>query len=130
MTPVIVFGLPFRYRLGHALHRYTLDSFRPMYHHFESQNMNSRLISGIIAIAYLVAAYLTADGETTFKVGLFLILPLACIWFGEAMGGYTGIGMGRGAITTKTPGCLVTAGGWLLLLIPAIIGLIGALCGN
>ena len=89
--------------------------------------MKSRILSGIIAAAYLVGVYLSADGATTFKVGLFLILPLACIWFSEAMGGYTGIGMGKAAITRATPGCFVAFGGWLLLFLPAIMAVIKAL---
>ncbi len=92
--------------------------------------MKSRIISGVIATAYFAAACLTADGETAFLVGLYLILPLACIWFSRAMGGYTGFGMGRGAITTVTPGILIAVAGWLLLLLPAVFGLMGALFGN
>lgn len=92
--------------------------------------MKSRLISGIIGLVYLVGAYLAFDGETAFKVGIFLILPLACIWFSDAMGGYTGVGMGRGAITSTTPGCLVAFGGWLLLFLPVIVGVIVALSDN
>ncbi len=94
------------------------------------EKMKSRILSGIIAVAYLVGAYFAADAETMWKVGLFLILPLACIWFSDAMGGYTGVGMGRGAITSTTPGCLVAFGGWLLLLLPVIIATVMALSGN
>lgn len=82
--------------------------------------MKSRILSGIIAAAYLVGAYLAADGELALKVGLNLILPMACIWFSDAMGGYTGVGMGSHAITSPTPGCLVAFAGWLLLLLPII----------
>ena len=78
----------------------------------------------------MVVAYLAADGEMAFKVGLSLILPMACIWFSDAMGGYTGVGMGRPAITSPTPGCLVAFAGWLLLLLPIIIVEIMALMGN
>jgi len=92
--------------------------------------MKSRVLSCIIALVYLVGAYLAADGETTFKVALFLILPLACIWFSDAMGGYTGVGSGSGAITSTTPGCLVAFGGWLVLFLPVIIGLIAYFSGN
>lgn len=92
--------------------------------------MKSNILSGIVALAYLVGAYVTAGGETTFKLGIFLILPLSCIWFSDAMGGYTGVGMGRGAITSTTPGCLVAFGGWLLLLLPVIIAAIIAFGEN
>ena len=91
--------------------------------------MTSRIISGLIALAYLVGAYVSDGIETAWKVGLFLILPLACIWFSDTMGGYTGVGMGRGAITSTTPGCLVAFGGWLLLLLPLIIAAITAFGG-
>ena len=46
------------------------------------------------------------------------------------MGGYTGAGMGCGAITSTTPGCLVVFGGWLLLLLPLIIASITAFSGT
>ncbi|MGQ9663575.1 MAG: hypothetical protein ACUVWX_14785 [Kiritimatiellia bacterium] len=92
--------------------------------------MKSRILSGIIALAYLVGAYFAADAQTMWKVGLFLILPLACIWFSDAMGGYTGVGMGRGAITTTTPGCFVAFTGWFLLFLPAVVATIMAVCGN
>ena len=86
--------------------------------------MISRILSAIIAIAYLAPAYFTDGGETAFRVGMFLILPIACIWFGDAMGDYVG-GTIRGQyISSTTPGCLVVAGGWLLLILPAIVGLI------
>jgi hypothetical protein len=87
--------------------------------------MIGRSLSILIAAAYLVATYLTSDAATAFRVGLFLILPLACIWFSEAIGDYTGPGMGHGAVDTRTPGCLVAAGGWLLLLLPLAIAAIG-----
>ena len=87
--------------------------------------MKSRIISGIIAVGYLVAAYLVGGPELTLRLGGFLALPLACIWFSEAMGDYTGLNFGtRPAISRTTPGCFVAFGGWLLLLLPIIIGLI------
>ncbi len=86
--------------------------------------MKSRIISGIVAAVYLALAFCSADAETVFHLGIFLVFPLACIWFSDATGGYTGMGMGHGAITSATPGCLVAFGGWLLLFLPIIIGLI------
>ena len=93
-----------------------------------SNNMKSRIISGIIAAAYLVTAYLTANEEAAFKVAIFLILPLACIWFSDAMGEFTGLGFP--SITTTTPGWAVAFGGWLLLLLPLLIWLIMGVVGN
>ena len=91
--------------------------------------MKGRVISGVIAVGYLVTAYLAGGWGLTWRVALFLNLPLACIWFSEAMGGYTG-GTGRGAITGTTPGCFVAFGGWLLLSLPVIVEVIAAIGGN
>ena len=89
--------------------------------------MISKILSAIIAIAYIATACFTDGGETAFRAGLFLILPMACIWFGDSMGGYVGGTMRGQYISSSTPGCLVIAGGWLLLLLPAIIGLISCI---
>ena len=86
--------------------------------------MISRILSAIIAVAYLATAYFTDGGETAFRVGMFLILPIACIWYGDSMGDYVGGTMRGQYISSTTPGCMVIAGGWLLLLIPVIIGTI------
>lgn len=93
--------------------------------------MKSRIISGTIAVIYLATAYVTADAEAIWMTGLFLILPLACIWYSEAVGGYTGLNFGtRPAISRATPGCFIAFGGWLLLIMPLIIGLIVWLMGS
>ena len=89
--------------------------------------MIRKLISLIIAIAYVALAYYFGTGEDAMKMGMFLILPMACIWFSESMGGYVGGTMRGQFISSTTPGCLVEAGGWLLLLIPLIIGIITTL---
>jgi hypothetical protein len=90
--------------------------------------MKSRIFSGIVAAGYVMAAYLTLNGEATLLVGLFLILPLACIWFSDAMGDYLG-GMDP-AITRTTPGWAVAFGGWLLLLLPIIIWSVLGVAGS
>jgi len=95
-----------------------------------SRREMNRLFSAIIAVAYLVIAYLASDVESTIKVGLFLLLPLSCIWYSESMGGYTGTGMGRGAITSTSPSGMVAIGGWFLLLLPAIVVFVSWIRGS
>ena len=85
--------------------------------------MKSRIISSGIALVYLVVASVGGGGVAALKVAIFLILPLACIWFSEPMGNYSGMLMGGGPMT-PTPGWLVAAGGWLLLLLPVILAAI------
>ncbi len=87
--------------------------------------MKSKIISGTIAAVYLVLAYMMGGGEFAFRLLLFLVLPIACIWFSEEMGGYTGfIGFFKPYITQKTPGCVVELFGWILLTLPIMIGLV------
>ena len=90
----------------------------------------NRLLSGLLAGAYVVLALCGGGGaEAGFKVALFLVLPLTCIWFSEAMGGYTGPTW-RAAITALTPGVFVCIAGWLLLLVPAIIWVVYGFIGS
>lgn len=98
----------------------------PVLYNVRLNRMKSRIISGVVALIYLVGAYLEAGGETAFKGGIFLILPLTCIWFSEEMGSYSGMLM-QGGPMTRTPGFLVAAMGWLLLFLPVIIALINGM---
>lgn len=50
-----------------------------------------------------------------------LIFPLACIWFGDYLGQYTGFMRGH-YVSQQTPGCLVVAGGWFFLIgVPVVV---------
>jgi hypothetical protein len=82
----------------------------------------NRTLSGLLAALYVIGAYMAAGVEGTLKVVAFVILPLACIWFADEMGDYIGP-TSSGAITSPTPGILVCLGGWLLLLLPVLIGI-------
>ncbi|MEP6685399.1 MAG: hypothetical protein ABJB22_01370 [Verrucomicrobiota bacterium] len=75
----------------------------------------NRMLSVFIALVYLVAAYKHGGGATTLKLAMFLLLPLACIWFPEPLGQYGGTIRGQ-LMTSSTPAFLVCAGGWLVLV--------------
>ena len=88
-----------------------------------------RIVSLAVAIIYLVISIwafrprFSANLITTILLMLVgLAFPLACIWFGDEVGEYAGP-LWR-PITKTTPGGLVRLGGWMLLLLPVIIGLI------
>lgn len=81
----------------------------------------SRCLSVVVGIAYLMAAVFSGPPEGVVLVGLYLVLPLACIWFGEEIGAFKGVMRGH-LVTSASPGCLVAAGGWLLLLLPVVLG--------
>jgi hypothetical protein len=88
----------------------------------------NRVASVIVAGIYIILGLLSRGAEGGFKVALFIVLPLACIWFGDAMGGYTGPTAGM-SITESTPGLTVCIVGWILLLLPIIIGIIACVAG-
>ena len=83
----------------------------------------NRLISGLVAAIYLTVAFAHGGMEPAFKFGLYLILPLFCIWFSDAMGGYTGLTSYMISVSSS-PGTLVRILGWLLLFLPLIMGII------
>ena len=82
----------------------------------------SRALSLVIAFIYLaITSYYELSAARVFAnlliIGGALLLPLACIWFGDELGEYVG---GKSGITRKSPGWMVKLGGWMLLLLPAI----------
>jgi hypothetical protein len=87
----------------------------------------SRIFSALIATIYLIVGFAHRGLEGAFKIGLFLIFPLFCIWFAEAMGVYIGPTL-NGGIDTASPGWLVRICGWLLLLLPIIVVCVAIIC--
>ena len=76
----------------------------------------NRGLSLLIYVGYIVGAYVSGAGILAVKTaGLFLI-PMACIWFSEALGGFTGMITPFYPITESTPAFLMCAVGWLLLV--------------
>jgi uncharacterized membrane protein YoaT (DUF817 family) len=84
-----------------------------------------RALSLIIATVYLVVGGLAAKSAAKLLadlliMGTALLLPMACIWFSEELGEYIG-NWSRPRINRKSPAWMVKIGGWVLLLMPAII---------
>jgi hypothetical protein len=81
----------------------------------------NRGLSLLIYCGYLVAAYFRGAGVATLKIAALLLLPMGCIWFSEAFGGYTGMAKYQ-VIDTPTPAILICACGWFLLVgIPVLL---------
>jgi hypothetical protein len=78
-----------------------------------------KLLSLVLSAAYLVAGLASEDTEVVLPVLGFVLFSLACIWFGDEIGGYTGW-IGLRPITARTPGGMIRFAGWLLLLLPAV----------
>ena len=81
----------------------------------------NRGLSLLVFLAYAIGAYNSDGVGITLKVAAALLLPMACIWFPDTLGEYTGMVRGQ-AITTSTPAFLVCAGGWLILVGIPVIG--------
>lgn len=88
----------------------------------------NRILSGSLAICYILGASAAGGAEGGFKILLCVTLPLACIWFGDAMGNYTGPS-GSIWVTAPSPGVFVQILGWLVLLLPVIFMLVGLFGG-
>ena len=88
------------------------------------RKLANRILSALVGCAYVGLACSFRDAEFAAIMGTFLILPLACIWFGDELGSYIGpAGIVLCSITFPTPGVMLRVGGWLLLLMPA--GIVG-----
>jgi len=85
-----------------------------------------RVISSAIVLIWIVAYFLLGappwdadDPMKTIGLPVVAMIPLALIWFGEELGEFTGL-TGSGYISEQSPGWLVKAFGWLVLV--ALIG--------
>jgi hypothetical protein len=76
-----------------------------------------RLASGFVAVACVVLAYGFFGTWSACQTGLKLLLPVACIWFADEMGGYTS----KYSFSGTVPGLLIRWCGWLLLVVIAIM---------
>ena len=76
-------------------------------------------MSLIISIIYLLIA-INQDRRWPV-IFVFLLLPLGCIWFGDELGGFTGIGAKGIFISDETPGIFIKIAGWIFLLLPVAI---------
>jgi len=80
----------------------------------------NRLLSGLIAVIYIAVEYAKSGSGSACGIAIAVVFPLACILYGEEMGTYLGP-TPRGAMTETSPGWMVCAGGWfILLLLPAV----------
>jgi uncharacterized membrane protein YhdT len=75
----------------------------------------ARAVSLLVLIGYVVAAHRLGMLGLMLKIGLPMLLAIACIWFPDAFGAFSGVIHYR-AITTPTPGIIVAIVGWLILV--------------
>lgn len=86
----------------------------------------SRIISLVICVLYIAAAVIgilqhpfhTLESFAGF--GLYLLLSLSCIWFGENMGSWLG-SYGNPRFSHNSRFSTVVLAGWGLLIFPALI---------
>jgi hypothetical protein len=84
-----------------------------------------RFISILIAGAWLWLGFKGAGGEGMLKVGMFLLLPMGCIWFGDELGSLDA--PTSSGYLKASPGCLVALAGWLLLIVSFVVVMINLL---
>jgi hypothetical protein len=81
----------------------------------------SRLLSLLLVLAYVTGAGVVAGTLSALKILAAMLVPLACVWFPEALGEYTGDTFSR-AIIRPSPPSFVWFLGWIVLLLPLIVG--------
>jgi hypothetical protein len=78
----------------------------------------ARLLSLFLVLVYVTGTGVIAGPVSALKMLAGMIVPLACVWFPEAMGEYTGH---SSTLTRRSPASLVWFLGWVVLLLPVII---------
>jgi hypothetical protein len=86
------------------------------------QITTAKLISLAIAVVYVVSLGVTRSLETTVQCSVFLLLPLALIWFPEQLGRATGFFVKGSYVDAESPPILLSILGWFFLLgLPALL---------
>ena len=79
-----------------------------------------RILSLLLVLSYVIGGYIYDGADAAFIFAVGAVLPLGCIWFGESLGGSSYAG--SIPLSSPTPGCMIRAFGWTVLLLPIIIG--------
>lgn len=95
----------------------------------------SLVVAGLYAVVAVIA-FLTDDTanmqdllQGLGTLTLWLAVCLGCIWWGDELG--EGLAGARfGLVSSSSPGWAVKLMGWVLLLLPAVIGVVYALQGD
>ena len=82
----------------------------------ERRRRRHRLASGLTAGACVLLAYGFFGTWSACQTGLQVLLPLACIWFADEMGGYAS----KYSLAEAVPGLVIRWCGWFLLAVLAI----------
>jgi CDP-diglyceride synthetase len=82
-----------------------------------------RISSTIVYAVWIGLSLKTGGVGQAFKTAAFYLLPMACIWFSDAMASYTGVMMGGGRfIEERSHPVFLRWGGWFLLLaVPLVL---------
>ncbi len=87
----------------------------------------SKIIALVLAAAYVVTAGVAGSLSFAATVAVGVLPPLACIWFPEPIGSWTGVWR-RYSSLSPSPAWMVAMMGWVLLvgipLIPVILALL------
>lgn len=81
----------------------------------------SRIAAVVIAVIYLIVA-MVDSGRWLVPLAAGLLIPLALIWFPQAIGNATNYRVNRQYIDQPTPPILIALAGWFFLVgVPLII---------
>ncbi len=82
-----------------------------------------RIASLSIFLVWVILGYRAGGLAGVMRVSLFFSLPMACIWFPDAMSEYRGIVLGKGRYIDKPSNPIFLRwGGWFLLLfVPCLL---------
>lgn len=82
-----------------------------------------RLLSGLVAAGYIVGGILAFGPRGIVLAAAFLVLPMACIWYGRELGSFTGI-MSLQYINARSPARFIETAGWVILLLPPAVAFV------
>ena len=85
-----------------------------------------RIASVCVLLVWVILAFRFDHLRAVFRALLYYALPMACIWFPDAMSQYKGVLLGRGRYIDKpsSPTFLRWGGWFMLLVVPCLLFLL------
>lgn len=80
-----------------------------------------RLISGLIALGYINAAWQREGWDSALSIMILLLIPLGLIWFPGSISRSAIWRWGRYPFTGPTPPLAIRTLGWIFLLTPLVV---------